>query len=331
MLRTLASQRNRAMVGMISRLQASRGSVLFSTNATEVFDDAANREQLEQVSQQMEDALQKEKQITQIPQVNGQTSNQMWDANSQGAKEPSDQRTSQANSPEMEQIHAEQQQINERQRIGDDLTRQANPMGFQTEAKSRDSYSHDKEYNANRNKLDTDNRDKFDTDNRNKFNVDNDRNSNNLSMPDPNKVMGQVKEMATSAAGLAAGAVNMAAGVGKVVQETAKTTMQNMKEMMPNAPSTPSSYNNSDEWRQERNTSSKTNKSGSLMEDTNKMIKETAKDLIDTMTHPSVDPPSKAEAQLQWHQQRAARAGEETQETSRGKQFSEHRQNASLL
>jgi hypothetical protein len=308
MLRMVQSQRNRVLVAMSGRVQASRGTVLFSTNATEVFDDEANRQQLEQVSQQMEDAMQKEKQVsTQMHQASSNTS-QMWDANSQTVNEPWDERISQANAPEMDEIHKEQQD-QMRQRVGDDLSKQdkTNPMGFQTDGPSRI-----RDYNN--------------------------MNSNSNLTIDPSKVMDQVKDMASGAAGLAAGAVNMAAGVGKVVQETAKATMQNVKEMMPSSPSS-----SDDQWKQRdmqqgRNYSS--NQSG-FMQETAKVTKDGVKDMIDEVMKPSIDSPGKVEERHQQQRERqdrnasgsgrATQAGEETQETSRGKQFSEHRQNASLL
>jgi hypothetical protein len=334
MLRTIiSSQRNRVLVAMTGRVQATRGTALFSTNATEVFDDAANREQLEQVSQQMEDAMQKEKQISQIPQVNGQTSSQMWDSNARTAKEPADGNVSQAGSSEMDQINKEQRQANKRTDMGD-LKMQANPVGFQTEAATRDYYSHDKNYNVN-------------SSNRN-YSSDatssskNDTKSTNMPNIDPAKVMEQVKDMATGAAGLASGAVNMAAGVGHVVSETAKATMHNLQEMMPNAPSVNTTENS--KWRKDsdpmHHQQQRRNSDGSLIEDATKMMRDTAKDLIDTMTHPTITD----KVDEKWRQQQeqrdrqgtntsggATQAGEETQETSRGKQFSEHRQNASLL
>jgi hypothetical protein len=313
-----------------------RSAALFSTNAAEVFDDAANREQLEQVSQQMEDAMQKEKQITQTPQVNGQTSSQMWDSNTQTAREPTDDRVSQSSSPEMDQINKEQRQANKRTDMGD-LKTQANPVGFQTEAVTRDYYSHDKNYNVNNRKYTSVSNDAND-------NKNNNNNRTNMPNIDPNKVMEQVKDMASGAAGLAAGAVHMAAGVGQVVSETAKATMHNLQEMMPNAHSMNTTENST--WRKNESNSSgaqRRNHDGSLMEDTTKMMRETAKDLIDTMTHPTVTD-NKIDEQLRQQQEQrdrqgtntgggagATQAGEETQETSAGKKFSEHRQNSSLL
>jgi hypothetical protein len=294
----------------------------------------------------MEDAMHKEKQISQMTQVSGQTSNQVWDANSQVAREPSDDRVSQANSPEMDQINKEHMQERERQNEGDDLKKQSNPVGFQTEAASRGYYSNDKDYNVNNTQFD--NSKQSDDKNNTGVHYNNDSNTGYL---EPNKVMEQVKDMATGAAGLAAGAVSMAAGVGKVMQETAKATMQNVKEMMPNTPSLDGSNRNqrNNDWKQSQNSYTtgnyQQNNSGSLLDDTAKMMKETTEDLIHAITKPSVDSPGKVEEEMrrQHHDQRQRRTSddnsartaytgdEETQETSRGKQFSEHRQNASLL
>jgi hypothetical protein len=291
----------------------------------------------------MEDAMHKEKQISQMTQVNGQTSKQMWDADSQIAREPLDDRVSQANSPEMDQINKEHMQERERQNVGDDLKKQSNPVGFQTEATSRDYYSNDKDYNVNNTQFGNSKQ----SDDKNNTDVSY-NNESNMPHLDSNKVMEQVKDMATGAAGLAAGAVSMAAGMGKVMQETAKATMQNFKEMMPNTPSMDDSNRNqrNNDWKQSQNSYTtgnyQQNNSGSLLDDTTKMMKETTEDLIHAITKPSVDSPGKVEEQMkrQPHYQRERRTSddssahtgdEETQETSRGKRFSEHRQNASLL
>jgi hypothetical protein len=220
----------------------------------------------------------------------------------------------QSNTAELDGIQHEMRDQN-RRHIGDDLDKQAktNPMGFQTDGPSR---SGDKDWNSNNS---------------------NNRNNNSNMAIDPSKVMDQVKDMATGAAGLAAGAVNMAAGVGKVVQETAKATMNNVKEMMPSMPS------NDDSSRQRdmppgRNYGNK--KSESFMQETAKVTFDSAKDMVDGVMKPSVESPGKQDEQLkrqqelrEWQNRNPGdtQAGQKSQEPSRGKQFSENRQNASLI
>jgi len=148
MLRIVQSQRNRALLAMSSRIQASRGTVLFSTNAAEVFDDEANRQQLEQVSQQMEDAMYKEKQISsQMHQASNNVS-QTWDTGSQAVNDPSDERIPQSKVPEMNAIQSEVRDQT-RQRVGDDLSKEekTSPMGFQTDGPSRTRYYNDSSSN----------------------------------------------------------------------------------------------------------------------------------------------------------------------------------------
>jgi hypothetical protein len=317
MLRLFQSQRNRALVAMSGRIQASRGTVLFSTNATEVFDDEANRQQLEQVSQQMEDAMQKEKQVsTQMHQASSNTTH-TWDASTQTVNEPHDRRIMQSNSAEMDGIQHEVRDQN-RRHIGDDLDKQAktNPMGFQTDGPTR---SGDKNWNNNNS------------------NSDNKNKNSNMTI-DPSKVMDQVKDMAAGAAGLAAGAVNMAAGVGKVVQETAKATMNNVKEFIPSMPSTDDSSRQRD-MPPGRNYGDNKSES-SFMQETAKVTFDSAKDMVDGVMKPSVDSPGKQDEQLKRQQEQrewqnrnpgATQAGQKSQESSRGKEFSENRQNASLI
>jgi hypothetical protein len=314
MLRIVQSQRNRALLVMSSRIQASRGTVLFSTNAAEVFDDEANRQQLEQVSQQMEDAMYKEKQISsQMHQASNNVS-QTWDTGSQAVNDPSDERIPQSKVPEMNAIQSEVRDQT-RQRVGDDLSKEekTSPMGFQTDGPSRTRY-----YNDNEDQY-IDNRD------------NNSSSSDNNMTIDPSKMLDQVKNMAS-------GAVNLAAGVGKVIQETAKSSMNNVKDMMP-------SSSNDDAWKQRdmppgRNYNQNTTTSGGFMQDTAKVTMEGVKDMVDGVMKPSTDSPGKADEQLKRQQQQrewqesggsgATLAGEETQQTSRWKQYSEHRQNASL-
>jgi len=253
MLRILSTQRNRVLVAMSGRIQASRGTVLFSTNAAEVFDDEANRQQLEQVSQQMEDAIQKEKLLSQNHQVSAST--QIWDTNTQMPVQPQEDRMLQSKTPEMDEIKNEQLDQS-RQRIGDDLEKQrkTNPIGFATDGSSKSWYAQEQK-------------------------------SPNETMMDTSKVMDQVKGMASGAAGLATGAMNVAAGAAKVMQETAKVTMAGAKDMV---------------------------------DDVMKASKDSSENTKDS------------EERLKKQQDGATQAGE-SQKTSRGKQFSEHRQNASLL
>jgi hypothetical protein len=315
MLRIVQSQRNRAMLAISSRIQLSRGTVLFSTNAAEVFDDEANRQQLEQVSQQMEDAMHKEKQISsQMHQASNNVS-PIWDAGSQTVNDPSDERIPQSKAPEMNAIQGEVRD-QARQRVGDDLSKQekTSPMGFQTDgpSRTRDYGDHQDMYvdNGNKNLSSSD---------------------SNMTI-DPSKMMDQVKDMAS-------GAVNLAAGVGKVIQETAKASINNVKDMMP-------SSSNDDSWKQRdmppgRNYSQNTTTSGGFMQDTAKVTMDGVKDFVEGVMKPSTDSPGKVDEQLKRQQREwqgrniggssgATQAGEETQQASRGKQYPEHRQNASL-
>jgi hypothetical protein len=242
---------------MSGRIQASRGSVLFSTNAAEVFDDEANRQQLEQVSQQMEDAIQKEKMISRNHQVTAST--HTWDTNKQMPADMPEERMLQSKTPEMNEINKEVSDQS-RQHIGDDLEKQkkTNPIGFATDGPSESYNPQQKSTNEN------------------------------MSNPmDPSKVIDQVKGIASGAAGLATGVMNVAAGAAKVIQQSAKSSMDGTKDMM--KPSNDTSGNTKDaEKQQEQRDRQGSNPAG------------------------------------------ATQAGE-TQKTSRGKQFSEHRQNASLL
>jgi len=189
---------------MSGRIQASRGSVLFSTNAAEVFDDEANRQQLEQVSQQMEDAIQKEKLISNNHQVTASTNT--WDTNKQMPADMPEERMLQSKTPEMNEINKKVTEQS-RQHIGDDLEKQkkTNPIGFATDGPSS-SYN-SKQRSTNENMY--------------------------MSNPmDRSKVIDQVKGVASGAAGLATGAMNVAAGAAKVIQQSAKSTMDGAKDMM---------------------------------------------------------------------------------------------------
>jgi len=104
MLRTICKQ-NKGIAAVVSRTPSLRMS--FSTNAAEVFDTEANRQQLEIISQQMEEAMQKEKQQQHLRFKQVSVSVETWDTHLLNPKRPEDLHSRQRHSHEIDAVFYE--------------------------------------------------------------------------------------------------------------------------------------------------------------------------------------------------------------------------------
>jgi len=132
MLRLVTNQKTRVVTMVASRFSiGSRGYASFSTNATEVFDTEANKQQMEQVSEQMEKAMHKEKQKTQDKQVT--VSNHVWETSMDVPKDPTgDDRMDHNNNKTDGDSSKDPGDGKDPTRAGDDVDKTGKEIGGQT-------------------------------------------------------------------------------------------------------------------------------------------------------------------------------------------------------